>query len=134
MYYWNSRQCTDLENWKHNMNNYLSLLTIRYAQVFVQPYKDRHYFKVRYTKQYFVFLKSQNVYASAFLRSSTVCCRHNPFFRNAWRITRFVTRITRWVPTVEQNMITLLRHLYSPPVFVTLCRSIFIVFCVVLYR
>jgi len=24
------------------MNNYLSLLAIRYAQVFVQPYKDRH--------------------------------------------------------------------------------------------
>jgi hypothetical protein len=32
-------------------------------------------------------------------------------------ITGFVTRLTRWVPLVEQELLTLSEHLSSPPVF-----------------
>jgi hypothetical protein len=33
-------------------------------------------------------------------------------------ITGFVTRLTRWVPLVEQELLTLPEHLSSPPVLV----------------
>ena len=32
-------------------------------------------------------------------------------------ITGFVTRLTRWVPLVEQELLTISEHLSSPPVF-----------------
>jgi hypothetical protein len=37
-------------------------------------------------------------------------------FPHSWLIIRFVTRLT-WVPLVEQELLTLLEHLSSPPVF-----------------
>jgi hypothetical protein len=38
-------------------------------------------------------------------------------FPHSWPITGFVTRLTRWVPPVEQELLTLLEHLSSPPLF-----------------
>ena len=38
-------------------------------------------------------------------------------FPHSWLITEFVTRVTRWVPLVEQELLTLPKHLSSPPVF-----------------
>jgi hypothetical protein len=50
--------------------------------------------------------------------------------------TRFVTRLTRWVPLVQQELLTLSEHLSSPPVFsgVRVTRSCVLYVCfVVLY-
>jgi hypothetical protein len=38
-------------------------------------------------------------------------------FPHLWLVTEFVTRITRQVPLVEQELFTLPEHLSSPPVF-----------------
>ena len=38
-------------------------------------------------------------------------------FPHSWLITVFVTRLTRWVPLVEQKLSTLPEHLSSPLVF-----------------
>jgi hypothetical protein len=45
--------------------------------------------------------------------------------------TWFVASVTRWVPHVEQELLTLLEHLSSPQVFsevfcVMVCRSLFV--------
>jgi hypothetical protein len=62
-------------------------------------------------------------------------------FPCSWLITGFVSRLTRWVSLVEQELPTLLNHLSSHPVFsgasVTrslvfirmFCRSLFALFC-----
>jgi hypothetical protein len=46
-------------------------------------------------------------------------CRNssNMFSVYAWLITRFVTRLIRWVPLVEQKLFTLPEHLSSPQSF-----------------
>ena len=48
-------------------------------------------------------------------------------------ITGFVTRLTRWVPLVEQELLTLPEHLSSPPVFsgVRVARSFVLYVCFV---
>jgi len=38
-------------------------------------------------------------------------------FPHSWLIIVFVTRLTRWISLVEQELFTLQRHLRSPPVF-----------------
>ena len=38
-------------------------------------------------------------------------------FPHSWLITGFVTRLTRWVPPVEQELLILQEHLSSSPVF-----------------
>ena len=55
-------------------------------------------------------------------------------FLYSWLITGFVTRITRWMPLVEQELPTLQEHLSSPPVFsgVRVTRSL--VCCVIFCR
>ena len=45
-------------------------------------------------------------------------------------INRFVTRLTQWVPLVEQELLTLLEHLSSPPVFCGVRVTRFLVLCV----
>ena len=47
--------------------------------------------------------------------------------------TRFVTRLTRWVPLVQQELLTLSEHLSSPPVFswVRVTRSCVLYVCFV---
>jgi hypothetical protein len=49
-------------------------------------------------------------------------------------ITGFVTRLTRWVPPVEQELLTLPKHLSSPQVFngVRVPRSLVLCVCFVL--
>jgi hypothetical protein len=50
-----------------------------------------------------------------------------------WLITGFVTRLTQQVPLVEQELLTLLEHLSSPPVFsrVRVTRSLALCVCFV---
>ena len=52
---------------------------------------------------------------------------------NKWLITRFVTRLTRCVPLVEQELLTLPEYLSSPPVFcwVRVTRSLVLCVCFV---
>ena len=54
-------------------------------------------------------------------------------FPHSYHITGFVTRVTRPVPLVEQELLTLQEHMSSPTVFseVRVARSS--VFCVVFY-
>ena len=51
-------------------------------------------------------------------RLCSTCCKHVPSFPHSWLITGFVTRITRRVPLVEQELLTLPEHMSSPPVFI----------------
>jgi hypothetical protein len=55
-------------------------------------------------------------------------------FRHSWNITGFVTRLTRRMPLVEQELLTLPEHLRSPPVFsgVRITRSL--VLCLFIFR
>jgi hypothetical protein len=51
-------------------------------------------------------------------------------FPRSWLITEFVTRLTRRVSLVEQELLTLPEHLSSPPVFSGgSCYSIFCFIC-----
>jgi hypothetical protein len=54
-------------------------------------------------------------------------------FIHSWLITRFVTRLTRRVPLVEQELLTPPKHLRSPPVFsgVRVTRSLVLSVCFV---
>jgi hypothetical protein len=52
---------------------------------------------------------------------------HNP--SRSWLITGFVTRLTRRVSLVEQELLTLPEHLSSPPVFSGVCVSRYLVLC-----
>ena len=51
-------------------------------------------------------------------------------FPHSWIITGFVTRLTRQVPLVEQELLTLLEHLSLPPVFSGVCVIRSLVLCV----
>ena len=52
-------------------------------------------------------------------------------FPHSWHITGFVSRLTRRVPLVEQELLTLPVHLSSPPIFsgIRVTRSFVYVFC-----
>jgi hypothetical protein len=54
-------------------------------------------------------------------------------FPNSWLITGIVIRLTRRVPLVEQELLTLPEHLSSPPIFsgVRVTRSLFLCVCFV---
>ena len=56
-------------------------------------------------------------------------------FPHSWLITGFVTRWTQWVSLVEQELLTLLEYLSSPPVFsgVHVTQSLVLYLCFV-YR
>jgi hypothetical protein len=51
-------------------------------------------------------------------------------FPHWWIITGFVTRSTQWLPLVEQEWLTLLDHLSSPPVFSGVCVTLSLALCV----
>jgi hypothetical protein len=55
------------------------------------------------------------------------------YFPLSWLITGFVTRLTRWVPLVEQELLTLPEHLTCSPVFsvVRVTRSLVLCICFV---
>ena len=67
------------------------------------------------------------------------CGRHHDLIErykylcHKWLITGFVTRLTQQVPLVEQELLTLLEHLSSPPVFsrVRVTRSLALCVCFV---
>jgi hypothetical protein len=54
-------------------------------------------------------------------------------FPHSWLITGFVTRLTRWVPIVEQELLTLPEHLSSSPVIngVRVTQSLVLCVCFV---
>jgi hypothetical protein len=56
-----------------------------------------------------------------------------PSFPRSWLITAFVTRLTRRVPLMEQELLTLPEHRSSPPVFsgVLVTRSLVLCVCFV---
>ena len=71
------------------------------------------------------------------LRICYTCRSTSRFFPHSWLITAFVTRLTRRVPLVERELLTLPEHLSSPPVFIgvrvtrslvlyVFCRSLFV--------
>ena len=72
----------------------------------------------------------------------STCHKHFRSFPNSWFITGFVTRLTRKVPLVRQEMPTLPEHPISPPGFVLLdiyfmcmlCRSLFVLLASVLLQ
>jgi hypothetical protein len=75
-----------------------------------------------------------------FLEYFTMCCRRMGVFiprsfPHSWLITGFVSRLTRRVPLVEQELPTIPEHLSSPPVFsmVRVTRSLVLCVCFV-YR
>jgi hypothetical protein len=45
------------------------------------------------------------------------CRKHFRSFPHSWPITGAVTRLTRWVPLVEQELLTLPENMSSPPDF-----------------
>ena len=53
---------------------------------------------------------------------------------HSWQITVFVTRLTRWVPLVEQELLTLIEHLSSLPDFTGVSVALSLGFCLVLCR
>jgi hypothetical protein len=55
------------------------------------------------------------------------------YFPHSWLITGFVTELTRRVPLVEQELLTLPKHRSSPPVFgrVRVSRSLVLCVCLV---
>jgi hypothetical protein len=46
---------------------------------------------------------------------------------HSWLITRFVTRLTRQLPLVEQELLTLPEHVSSSPVFSRVCVTLSLV-------
>ena len=66
-------------------------------------------------------------------RICSTCGKHFPFFPHSWHITGFVTRLTRWVSLVEQELLTLPEHMSSPLVFngVRVTRSLVLCVCFV---
>jgi hypothetical protein len=70
------------------------------------------------------------------------CRNHNPVL-HSWFFTGFVTRVPRWVPLVEQELLTTKKHMSSPFVFVrfmllnlvscvAFCGSLFVLFLLVI--
>jgi hypothetical protein len=62
----------------------------------------------------------------------SVCHNHNLVLSSL--ITWFVTRVTQWVPHVEQELLTLPEYLSSPPIFSGVCIARYLVFCVMFCR
>jgi hypothetical protein len=75
-----------------------------------------------YERYIFQSIKNDNEYVPLVVNTSR-------FFPHSRLITGFVTRLTRRVPLVEQELLTLPEHLSSPPVRVT--RSLFVYVCFV---
>ena len=122
---------------------------IRYSRVFV-PYHD-------FLNQAFLIVEHKsslrtlhcrhynlvNRYRISVLEMTTICStwrKHFVFFPYSLLNTGFVTRVTRRVPLVEQELLTLPEHLISSPDFngvyvaqslawcVVFCRSLFVLY------
>jgi hypothetical protein len=66
-------------------------------------------------------------------RICSTCCKHFPVLSSVMTYHRIVTRLTRQVSLVEQELLTLPGHLSSPPVFsgVLVARSLVLYVCFV---
>ena len=64
---------------------------------------------------------------------SRICSTCRKHFPHSWLITGFVTRLTRRVPLVEQELLTIPEHLSSPPIFsgIRVTRSLVLYVCFV---
>jgi hypothetical protein len=51
-------------------------------------------------------------------------------FPHSWLVTGFITRLTRWMPLVEQELLTLPEHPSSPPIFCGVRVTQSLVLCV----
>jgi hypothetical protein len=60
-------------------------------------------------------------------RICSTCRKHFP---HSWLITGFVTRLTRRVPLVEQELLTLPEHPSSPPVLSGVRVTRYLILCV----
>ena len=67
------------------------------------------------------------------LCKGTIVVNTSRSFPHSWFLTRFATRLTWWVPLVEQELLTLPEHMSSPPVFseVRVTRSFVLCVCFV---
>ena len=81
-------------------------------------------------------MKTWMIGNSKLMKWKTIKIQHcqnssNMFSVYTWLITGFVTRLIRWVPLVEQELLTLPEHLSSPPVFsgVRVTRSLVLYTC-----
>jgi hypothetical protein len=129
------------ENWNHLFCHKVSFLTaphcqfrdvgqcMKQANIFCSmlPMKESIFFLVGVPwYRYFEIgsIVSDYRYVPLFVNTSR-------FFPHSWLITRFVTRLTRQVLLVEQELITLPEHLSSPPIFsgVRVTRSLDLCVC-----
>ena len=67
-------------------------------------------------------------------RIRSVCRNHCPVFPHSWLINGVVTTVTWRMSHVEQEQLTLLEHLSSPPVFSGIRVAQSLVFCVMFCR
>ena len=117
--------------------------------------KQKRYFIEYWTEIYVYFIlcrclwineKNRTVSTKAYYRSDTSemygivlivemswYVKTSRSFPHSWLITGFVTRLTRRMSLVEQELLTLLEHLSSPPVFsgVRVTRSLVLCVCFV---
>ena len=90
------------------------------------------YSDFKYGKICFALLLRKEEKNQLMVNNSTNINNTNDYPRS-WLITGFVTRLTRRVPIVEQELLTLLEHLSPPPVFsgVRVTRSLVLCVCFV---
>ena len=63
-------------------------------------------------------------------RICSTCHKHFPVLSSCMTYHRVCNRLTRRVPLVEQELLTLPDHLSSPPVFCEVCITRYLVLCV----
>jgi hypothetical protein len=117
-----------LLGWSHRSKNYLVIITI-WLTVTEHPFlKKKYVFSFLNSLFSFLYLRQDLYHRCIPLVVST-----SRSFTHSWLITGFVTRLTRRVPLVEQELLTLLEHLSSPPVFggVRVSRSLVLCVCFV---
>ena len=68
------------------------------------------------------------------VRSVPLVVNTSRSFPHSWLTTGYVTRVTRWVPLIEQELPTLPEHLSSPQVFSGVRVTLSLVFCVMFCR
>ena len=87
--------------------------------------------KLKYTSQILSYLCTSYQSVNEYKQDHLVNTSRS--FHHSWFITRFITRLTWWVPLVEQELHTILEHLSSPSVFsgVHVTRSLVLCVCFV---
>ena len=80
-----------------------------------------------------IFHNNNHMFYGRYHRYVPLVVNTSRSFPHSRHITRFVTRLTRQIPLVEQELFTLLEHLSSPSVFsgVRVTRSLVLCVCFV---